>query len=77
MAINPLKLAKLNDYKKQFEGRHPKIVSFLDNQLGKGHIPEGTILELSITRPGEEKVTTNMRVTPEDVSLIKELKNLK
>ena len=39
-------------------------------------IPDGTILEMTVRRPGEEPVTTNMRVTPEDLELLKELKNL-
>ena len=76
MALNPMKLIKLKTYKDQFEARHPKPVSFLISQLGSGQIPEGTILELSITRPGEEKATTNLKITNEDVQLIRELMSM-
>ena len=39
-------------------------------------IQEGTILAMSITTPGGEKLETNLRVTAEDMELFKELKQL-
>ncbi len=76
MAINPLKLLKLKEYKEGFETRHPRVVAFIERQLISGELPAGTILEVSITRPDQDKVTTNMKVAPEDVEVIRELKNL-
>ena len=39
-------------------------------------LPEGTVLELTVTKPGEEPVTTNMRITAEDLELIQELSEI-
>ena len=64
------------EYKEEFETRHPRVVAFIERQLISGELPAGTILEVSITRPDQDKVTTNMRVAPEDVEVIRELKNL-
>ncbi len=40
-------------------------------------IPEGSVVEISVTKPGMEKVTTNIRVQQSDLELINILKDLK
>ena len=42
-----------------------------------GVITEGTIIEITITRPGEEPVSTNLKVQKSDLDLVEELKNLR
>lgn len=42
-----------------------------------GAITEGTIIEITITRPGEEPVSTNLKVQKSDLDLVEELKNLR
>ena len=37
---------------------------------------EGTILDLTLTRPGEEPVTTNFKVKYSDLALMESLKDL-
>ena len=74
--MNPASILKLMNMKNGFETRHPRAVSFVNNEL-MGEIPEGTVLELSITRPGEKTVTTNMKVTAEDLEMLAELRQLK
>ena len=75
MAINPAVLLRLHSLKKGFEGRHPKIVEFFEKELMK-EFQEGTVFELSVTRPGEKTIATNMKVTAEDLELLQELKKL-
>ncbi|MBQ1311199.1 MAG: hypothetical protein IIY55_05050 [Blautia sp.] len=70
MAMNPLKLLSA---KKQFEKRHARVAAFIEKEL-MVPLPEGTILELSVTRPGEAPVTTNMKITEEDLQFLKDLK---
>ena len=41
-----------------------------------GRIEEGTVIELSVTRPGEEPVTTNIKVQQSDLDLLEELKEV-
>lgn len=42
-----------------------------------GGITEGTIIEVTVTKPGEAPVTANMKVQASDIELVNELKNLK
>ena len=60
----------------QFQGTHPKFVAFLKDVFSSG-IPEGSIAEISVTKPGMEKVTTNIRVQQSDLELFNSMKDLK
>ena len=73
MAFDPSLIMKLAGIRNTFQKNHPKVVSFVQKEL-LTELPEGTILELSVTRPGEEKVTTNMKLTAEDLELLRSLK---
>ena len=55
-----------------FKKNHPKVAKFLALEFGKG-LPEGSILELKITRPGEEEKVSNMRILPDDQNFLKRL----
>ena len=37
-------------------------------------LPEGTIVEVSITKPGEETKTSNIRVTKDDIDMFDEVR---
>lgn len=73
--INPATMMKLMGAKNKFTENHPKFVAFLSAVLGRG-IEEGTVIELTVTRPGEEPVTTNIKVLQSDLELMKQLKEL-
>ena len=75
MPLNPMKLMKLGGLRKKFEEGHPKVLSFLGAVIAPG-LPEGTVLELTVTKPGEAPVTTNMRLTAADMELLRELREL-
>jgi hypothetical protein len=74
--MNPGSIMKLMSLKNKFAGAHPKFVSFLNYCFSTG-IQEGTIVEVTITKPGENPVTANMKVQPSDIELVNELKNIK
>ena len=63
-------------YKSQLEGNHPKAAEFVKRVILTG-LPEGTIVEVSITKPGEETKTTNVKVTREDIELFDEARKSK
>lgn len=73
--MNPGMMMKLMNGKAQFESRHPKFSAFFNAMLASG-VSEGTILEVTIKRPGEDPVTSNMMVMKEDLELAEDLKNL-
>ena len=73
--VNPAALMKLMGAKKKFDQNHPKVSAYFQAIQGIG-MQEGTVIELTITPPGGQPMTTNMRVTADDLALIEDLKSL-
>ena len=73
--INAASMLKLMAARNQFNQNHPKFGTFL-KAVFSGRIEEGTVIELSVTRPGEEPVTTNIKVQQSDLDLLEELKEV-
>lgn len=71
--MNPFTILK---YKSQLEGNHPRAAEFVKKVILAG-LPEGTVVEVSITKPGEETKTSNIRVTREDIELFDEVRKNK
>ena len=66
MAINPMQIVKLKDKLNGFRKRHPGFYGFIKAIRKKG-VPEGSVLDVKITTPEGETMTTNFRVSPEDL----------
>ncbi len=73
--MGPADMMKFMEMKNRFERNHPKILSFFRKEILSG-IPEGTVLELTITKPGSDPVTANMRVTADDLEMLANLRNM-
>ena len=73
--INPTIAMKLMNAQNKFTKSHPKFVAFFKTILSSG-IPEGTIIEITVTKPGQEPITSNMKVNQEDLELVESLKEL-
>ena len=74
--INPAMIMKIMNMKNTFTNNHPKFVAFINAMFIKSQITEGTIIEIRITKPGEEPVETNLKVQASDLELVNELKDL-
>ena len=61
--------------KNKFTANHPKFAAFL-NAVFSTVITEGTIIEITVTKPGEEPITTNMKVQQSDLELLQELQDI-
>ncbi len=72
---NPANLMKLLGAKKRFESSHPRFAAFLKAAF-EGGIKEDTILEISIQTPGQQKLTTNLKVTQSDLELLELLREM-
>ena len=59
-----------------FRKEHPKFAGFLELMLKSG-VPEDSVIEVTVTKPGENPVTANMKVLQSDIELISALKNMK
>lgn len=73
--VNPMTLMQIMNAKNKFTENHPKFVAFL-NMAFSGEMEEGTILEITLKRPGEEPITSNLKITQSDMELFQELKEL-
>lgn len=73
--LNPASLMKIMSAKNVFEGNHPKFVAFVKAVFYKG-IEEGTVMEITVTKPGQEPMTANIKVKQSDLELLQELKEL-
>ncbi len=73
--MGPADMLKFVEMKNRFEANHPKILSFFRKEVLSG-IPEGTVLELTITKPGADPVTANMRVTADDLEMLAAMRNM-
>ena len=69
MGFDPTILFKLNELKNRFQKDHPKVVQFFERE-NFFDLPEGTVIELTITRPDKEPVSTNLRLNAEDVKAL-------
>lgn len=73
--MNPAAIFKIKQAMTKFQQTHPKFVAFLRDTFSTG-IPEDSIIEISVTKPGMETVTTNIKVRQSDLELLEGLKDL-
>lgn len=73
--MNPSSILKFLSAKKQFEDSHPKFEAFVRAVLSRP-LEEGTVLEVTVTRPGEKPMTGNIRLQQSDLELLAELKEM-
>lgn len=74
--MNPGNIMQVMQAFGKFQSEHPKFVSFIKYVVGGG-IPQGTVIEVTVQKPGEEPVTSNIRVTQSDLELVESLKSMR
>lgn len=74
--LNPATLMKLMSAKNQFSNTHPKFEAFINAVMAAG-IEEGTIIEMTVTKPGQAPITGNMKVQQSDMELFEAMKDLR
>ena len=73
--MNAASIMKLMSAKNQFSNNHPKFEAFLNSVFSK-KMGEGTVIEMTVTRPGEKPLTANLKVQQSDLDLLEELKEV-
>lgn len=73
--INPSSIMKIMSAKNKFTSNHPKFEAFFRAVFAQG-IEEGTIVEITVKKPDQEALTTNIKVQQSDLELMEELKEL-
>ena len=74
--IGPKTIITLKKAKDTFEKTHPKFAAMFGSLISGNMIDEGTIIELTVTRPDGTHVKGNMKVQPSDMEFFRELSQL-
>ena len=74
--MNPASIMKMMKAKNTFIANHPKFVSFLQYAFGSG-IPADSVIEITVTKPGQGPLASNIKVQQSDLELLESLKDLK
>ena len=70
--VNPAALLSFKKKWDEFATRHPRFVAFLGALKNQG-VAEGSVIDIKVTMPNGEAYQSNIKLTPEDVELIKSL----
>ncbi len=73
--MNPLELMQLKDKALVFKESHPKFISFL-RAVSRRNLPEGTVMDVTITTPEGKTLSANLKLTVSDIELIRSLSEL-
>lgn len=73
MNINPMMLMQLKSEIDSFKTRHPKLEMFFGDAAKR--TDTGSVIEISLTTSGGQKIRTNIKVTEEDRQLFEKLSN--
>ncbi len=74
--MNPGSVMKMMNAWNKFTETHPKFAAFFPAVFSAG-ITEGTVIEITVKKPGEEPLTTNMKVQQSDLDLLNELRDIR
>ena len=73
--MNPMAFLSLKSSLGKFQENHPRFVQFI-KAISQNGLQEGTVLECkAITSDGKE-MTTNIKITQDDLELLEKLKEL-
>ncbi|MBR1479136.1 MAG: hypothetical protein IJ608_14425 [Lachnospiraceae bacterium] len=67
--INPMDVMNAQN---TLANNHPKAAAFFKRVVSAG-VTEGTVIEMTVTKPGEEPITTNIKVTESDIAVLRSL----
>jgi hypothetical protein len=74
--MNMGNIMKLMSFQSRFAQTHPKFAAFFQNVTAQG-IEEGSVIEITVTKPDGTATTGNMRVQQSDLEMLQELKNMR
>lgn len=74
--MNPRRMLELAKLQQKFKKNHPKIFPFLKAASEK-ELQEGSVIEISVTTPEGKVMRTNLKVKPEDLEIVEQLKQMR
>lgn len=71
--INPMSFLKYKGIWEKFTANHPKFPLFV-KAVSQNALTEGTLIEITVTTPDGKSFSSNLKVKPEDMELLQELR---
>lgn len=75
MNINPMKVLQMKGAWDAFQKNHPKFLQFI-KAVGKGALAEGTVMELTVTTAEGKTLSTNLKLTAQDMELFRQIQEV-
>lgn len=72
--MNPMAMLKIKGLIDKFKENHPKVPLFFN--AAAMSIDEGSIIEINVTTSQGKNLCTNMRVTADDLEMVRQLKDI-
>lgn len=72
--MNPFSIMQMKTLFEKFQNNHPRVFQFF--QAASVMVEPGSVIEVTVTNPQGKTISTNMKVTEEDLQLLNQLKNL-
>lgn len=73
--MNPMAFLTLKSDIDKFQENHPKFIQFI-KAMSQSGLQEGTILECKVISPEGKEISTNIRISQDDLELIDKLKDM-
>ena len=73
--VNPAMIFKIKSMWDEFTNQHPKLPRFFQ-AVASQPLEEGTVIEMIISRPGGDTLTSNVKLTASDLALLDQLKEM-
>lgn len=73
--FNPSKLFKLKGTWESFATNHPKFINFM-GALRNNYITEGTVIEITVNSSDGRTISSNIKLTEEDIKMFSEISEL-
>ena len=74
--INPMSVMKVVNERRAFIDNHPEFFHFVLEQFGGEGMTEDTVIDLKVTRPGQEPESSEARLVDSDMKLFSGLKDM-
>ncbi len=72
--MNPMNFMKIKGLLNGFTANHPKVPAFF--KAASESIGVDSVIEITVTTADGKSLCTNMKVKPEDIQLVEELKTM-
>ena len=73
--MNPMAFLTLKSDIDKFQENHPKFIQFI-KAMSQSGMQEGTVLECKVISPEGKEISTNIRITQDDLELLEKMKEM-